>query len=134
MSLAETNYVSKAEREKFYKSLVWEQIKSNVFSRDVFLCRICETNLAKQCHHLTYARFGGAELPKDLISICIGCHEKIHDGCDELKEKELVEKDFNEHLAEAEEAWELVGRFCNCDGCQAFRKKHKGLNLRFRCS
>ena len=37
--------------------------------------RRCENRSHLQHHHLTYARYGGDELPEDMLKVCRRCHE-----------------------------------------------------------
>ena len=37
----------------------------------------CEETEKLTVHHLTYARFGGDELPDDLLVLCQSCHREI---------------------------------------------------------
>lgn len=39
------------------------------------LVRCCERGT--QHHHKTYARFGGQELPEDIIVLCADCHAEV---------------------------------------------------------
>jgi HNH endonuclease len=41
-------------------------------------CQGCGTTGKLHVHHRTYARFGGEELPRDLITVCEACHTLIH--------------------------------------------------------
>lgn len=35
----------------------------------------CENRSRLQHHHLTYARYGGNELPEDMLKVCKRCHD-----------------------------------------------------------
>lgn len=37
----------------------------------------CTMNHGLQAHHLTYARFGGKELPEDYLVVCAFCHAEL---------------------------------------------------------
>ena len=117
------------EREEFYQSRTWHAIRENARRRDFYMCRICEKNRAVDGHHLTYARWGREEEPRDILSLCRDCHGKIHekkeDLNDEAKNREAIEADFNEHLSDLD----LTGGHCGCDRCFYFWREHKGLNL-----
>lgn len=39
-------------------------------------CELCGRK-GKEVHHLTYERIG-AELPQDLMYVCLSCHEELH--------------------------------------------------------
>lgn len=120
---------SPREREEFYQSRTWYKIRENARRRDFFICRICENKNALDGHHLTYERWGGGEEPRDILSLCRDCHDKIHekieDPNEEAKEKAARAADFNEHLWEMD----LRGVFCGCQRCFYFWREHKRLNL-----
>ena len=120
---------SKEDRNAFYQSRTWHAIRENARRRDFYMCRICERNRAVDGHHLTYARWGGEEEPRDILSLCRDCHGKIHekkeDPNDEAKNREAIEADFNEHLYEMD----LSGCLCGCLRCFHFWREHKRINL-----
>lgn len=121
-------YPTAKEKEEFYQSRRWQEIKENAQKRDFYKCRICEKNVALDGHHLTYERWGKDEEPRDILSLCRECHGKVHgkikDPNDEAKEKEILEKDFNNHLAE-------VGFKCGCERCFYFWRKHQEFDYGF---
>jgi len=41
-------------------------------------CYVCDGEHILQVHHLTYERLG-KELPTDVITVCKGCHNQIHE-------------------------------------------------------
>lgn len=117
------------EREEFYQSRTWYDIKENARKRDFYMCRICENNSALDGHHLTYERWGGQEQPRDILSLCRDCHNKIHekkeDLNDEAKIREAIEADFNQHLYEQD----LRQCLACCHRCFYFWQEHKKINL-----
>jgi 5-methylcytosine-specific restriction endonuclease McrA len=85
---------AKAKREKKYKSFLssaaWKRIRKAALERAGYQCertlsdwdgtpilRCAETEKLA-VHHLTYARFGGNELPTDLRVLCSICHNELH--------------------------------------------------------
>lgn len=66
------------ENDPYYKSEKWRRKRDYVLKRDSYLCQMCLTNRAIDVHHTTYIHFGN-ELTSELISVCRGCHNVIHD-------------------------------------------------------
>lgn len=54
-------------RQRFYRSGLWEGH-----------CHCCLAESPCELHHRTYARLGEERL-NDLIAVCPGCHDKVHD-------------------------------------------------------
>ena len=83
----------RAKYKSYLSSRVWKEKRQAALLRAGFRCE-CRTDhlqlpediLAPRClrttrltvHHLTYARFGGKELPEDLQVLCWSCHKKVH--------------------------------------------------------
>lgn len=61
----------------YLKSEEWQKKRKLVLLRDRFLCQSCYVTPATDVHHLTYD-FVGNEPLFSLISLCRGCHDKIH--------------------------------------------------------
>ena len=55
----------------------WEEKRKLVLERDNNICQKCKEKPAEQVHHLTYDNFRNEKL-EDLMSVCVSCHEKIH--------------------------------------------------------
>ena len=64
--------------QEYMRSKEW-QLKSKLIKRrDGFMCRICKDKHRLMAHHLNYKRLY-CERPNDLITLCGGCHDFIHD-------------------------------------------------------
>ena len=63
----------------YLKTDAWASIREKVLARDNYTCKKCLRNEAEQVHHLTYKNLGN-EKHEDLISVCEGCHLKIHEN------------------------------------------------------
>jgi 5-methylcytosine-specific restriction protein A len=62
----------------------WQKVREAYLSQQP-LCEMCEeagiTKLADLVHHIVRIRDGGDRLNKDnLMSLCIKCHDKVHNG------------------------------------------------------
>jgi 5-methylcytosine-specific restriction endonuclease McrA len=55
----------------------WKSKKKLVFERDNYICQECKEKDAEQVHHLTYKNFKNEKLD-ELMSVCVACHQKIH--------------------------------------------------------
>jgi hypothetical protein len=64
----------------YYGLLHWQQVRSDRLSMDSFRCVCCHACDELQCHHLTYKRLF-AERLTDLMTLCRGCHELVHESC-----------------------------------------------------
>ena len=75
----------------YLKSDAWSAKRAAVIFRDQGRCQAmkngarCGSRYKLEVHHCTYVRFG-RELLKDLLCLCMDCHEKEH----ERKKKRLV--------------------------------------------
>lgn len=65
--------------DAYIKSDQWKALRKQVLARDGYRCQVCKTQRAAQVHHLTYERFRN-ELLEDLLSVCMTCHEAIHNS------------------------------------------------------
>lgn len=55
--------------------------------RDERKCRVCQKHVggigmlqAVHHHHLQYRSKGGAHETSNVLSLCVGCHQAVHDG------------------------------------------------------
>ena len=65
------------EYKAYLKSPEWKEKRLEVLRRDKFICQKCKKEWATEVHHLTYKNIYNERL-EDLLSVCKGCHEKIH--------------------------------------------------------
>jgi 5-methylcytosine-specific restriction endonuclease McrA len=92
------NKERRAKKSKRYKAFLssakWKQLRKEALERAGFQCEevsrvvysSSQAMIVHRCHntdrlhvdHLTYARFGGDELPEDLKVRCFDCHMKRH--------------------------------------------------------
>lgn len=60
----------------YYKSPTWAKKRKAALKRAGYRCQYCgKKGGVLQVHHLTYARFGGNEKPRDLKVACLTCHQ-----------------------------------------------------------
>lgn len=74
----------KKDMKDFYKSARWKRIRSKVLRRDEYICQECKKygriKEATQVHHIEHLE-DRPDLAYDLdnlISLCLGCHNKEH--------------------------------------------------------
>lgn len=61
----------------------FENTKAAVRNRDSYTCQHCSKtvkNAKLEVHHIVFKRNGGSDEPENLITLCHGCHSKLHAG------------------------------------------------------
>jgi 5-methylcytosine-specific restriction endonuclease McrA len=43
-------------------------------------CMVCERRTGTQAHHVTFRSQGGGDVPRNLMWLCLWCHDDIHAG------------------------------------------------------
>lgn len=64
----------------FINSPQWRAIRAGAIFAAGAQCENCGSRRRLEVHHLTYARFGGCELPSDLRVLCERCHQAEHES------------------------------------------------------
>lgn len=71
-----------SERRRKYREYIaspeWEVIRKAAYRRADNRCNRCKRRGVLHAHHVTYARFGGGELPEDIEVLCERCHMAHH--------------------------------------------------------
>lgn len=73
-------HVTDEMKAAYYTLPQWFQKRAERLSMDSFRCVCCHSDDELQCHHLTYDRLF-AERLTDLLTLCRGCHELVHESC-----------------------------------------------------
>lgn len=77
--------LSKAAFQKKYlayiKSPRWKKKRDKAIKRDKHKCKICGATRDLRVHHLDYDTLFHENL-KSLITVCVGCHNDLHNGED----------------------------------------------------
>ncbi len=63
--------------DKYLRSPEWRSLRTQILTRDHYMCRLCSCSPATEVHHTTYERVGH-ERPDDLLSVCRSCHDAFH--------------------------------------------------------
>lgn len=83
------------EHREFLKSPEWAKIRDHVLTLRHHKCEKCKTSKDLQVHHLNYDRWGGDELPSDLMVLCRKHHMSIHGLKPEKKKRmQMVRNEF----------------------------------------
>jgi len=55
-----------------------EELRLVVLNRDRWRCQNCGSMQNLEVHHLIFRSHGGQDLEENLITLCCGCHSKLH--------------------------------------------------------
>lgn len=71
------------EYKRYMRSREWDATRQQRLDIDEHCCAMCGRPEVKcrnglQVHHITYQRLGHEDIYNDLVSLCPGCHKKIH--------------------------------------------------------
>lgn len=56
----------------------WVARKDRYYQTHEMVCSRCGTGQSIHLHHLSYERMGD-ELNDDLMPLCVGCHDRVHE-------------------------------------------------------
>lgn len=73
-------FMSAEAKRNYLLSPEWQELRTQVFTRDNYTCQSCGSTKSLNCHHITYERLGNEHL-SDLATLCggpDGCHNKLH--------------------------------------------------------
>ncbi len=58
-----------------------ENLRIACLMRDRYTCQHCgKRNCRLEAHHIVYREHGGKDMLANLLTLCEGCHEKVHQG------------------------------------------------------
>lgn len=60
------------------KGVAYKKLQMAVLERDEFTCQHCRAYTQSAPHHIVYRSAGGADTEKNMITICMECHRKVH--------------------------------------------------------
>lgn len=63
--------------ENMFGSDEWQGLRRGVMLRDP-ICRICGERPTKEVHHIRPRYLGGKNHPRNLIGLCLECHDEVH--------------------------------------------------------
>jgi 5-methylcytosine-specific restriction endonuclease McrA len=56
------------------------EVSRAVYTRDDWHCRYCNRNESLTPHHVVYQSAGGGDTLDNLVTLCIKCHNDVHEG------------------------------------------------------
>ena len=63
---------------QYLRTKTWREKANERLKRDGYQCVLCRSAKNLSVHHITYENIGFEKMD-DLISVCKGCHEKLHE-------------------------------------------------------
>lgn len=63
---------------QYLRTKTWREKANERLKRDGYQCVLCGSAKNLSVHHITYENIGFEKMD-DLISVCKGCHEKLHE-------------------------------------------------------
>jgi 5-methylcytosine-specific restriction endonuclease McrA len=58
--------------------VLFERLRKQVLCRDGWRCQCCGTKTNLEVHHKEFRSQGGFDSEENLITLCAGCHESVH--------------------------------------------------------
>lgn len=65
-----------------FGTMTWTALQSAVLLRDE-MCMICGQKPSKEVHHIRPRHLKGHDHPRNLIGLCLDCHDEVHRKIDE---------------------------------------------------
>lgn len=87
---------AKIDYHKYLRTKRWREKANARLKMDGYQCVLCKSAKNLAVHHITYENIGYEQMD-DLISVCKGCHEKLHEHDSIRPEKRAEEKDRVKH-------------------------------------
>ena len=69
---------TKDERPVYMTGIHWFDIRQAILKRDNKRCTNCHEEMGLAVHHIVPRAWGGTEHPRNLRTLCAGCHVKAH--------------------------------------------------------
>lgn len=70
-------FMSAEAKHNYLLSPEWQELRTQVFTRDNYTCQSCGSQELLNCHHITYEFLGNENL-SDLTTLCTNCHTELH--------------------------------------------------------
>ena len=64
--------------QEYMQSSAWRQVRNEALKRDGYVCSMCGTGKNLRVHHISYERLGKEGELDDVVTLCEGCHAKVH--------------------------------------------------------
>ena len=59
-------------------SQAYRKLQQHVLQRDGWRCQVCGSMQNLQVHHMEFRSHSGDDSETNLITLCAGCHAKVH--------------------------------------------------------
>ena len=92
------------------EQLDYENVKAYVKAREGFRCWNCRSKGKLQAHHIVQRKDGGSDRPENLITLCVSCHTRHHNGTHPLSIPFPENKGFRNATEMSTMRWFLFGR------------------------
>lgn len=83
---------NEVECENIFGTDEWSALRRGILLRDP-MCRICGLRPSKEVHHIRPRFLKGKNHPRNLIGLCLECHDEVHrrinQGIKEVLERSL---------------------------------------------
>lgn len=60
----------------------YRELHQQVLQRDAWRCQGCGSMQQLQVHHLEFRSHSGSDVEQNLITLCVGCHDRVHHNLD----------------------------------------------------
>ena len=57
----------------------YRELHRQILDRDRWRCQVCGSMQNLQVHHIEFCSQGGGDSEQNLITLCAGCHTRMHD-------------------------------------------------------
>lgn len=105
-------------------------VKAYILHRDAYKCQRCAAKKVKlQIHHIIFRSHGGSNAPKNLITLCESCHNKLHKGHFRIKGVKSKTKYATEIGIIKSQLQKQFGKFKEVFGYETKFKRECVLNL-----
>ena len=105
-------------------------VKAYVLHRDGYQCQKCKTKKGKlHVHHIVFRNNGGTDTPSNLITLCGGCHDRLHNGEFKIKGTRSKTKHATEVGVVKSQLKKRFGDFEECFGYETKFKREQVLQL-----
>jgi len=92
----EEKTLTKYKKPKNLNDIIWKKLRSKVKFRDKYLCQRCGTGKNLTIHHIVPIKDGGKNEMRNLITLCLSCHNIVEK--EEIQEWNKIKKIKKKHF------------------------------------
>jgi 5-methylcytosine-specific restriction endonuclease McrA len=82
----------RGNKRSFEELRVYENNKAAMYRRDNWHCRCCNRSDTLTPHHIVFQSQGGTDDLDNLVTLCVKCHDDVHEGRLKIEVKEVCSK------------------------------------------